>query len=353
MTSFRPCLRTGWWCRRPGWARLALFALFAFGGGCMAAPVGPPPWRITLILYRGCEDACAGFQAYLRQRGVPVEVSLRDVAQDKRKVAEFLQEIRRDKPDLVVTFGTTVTQEVLGPWNAVDRSRYLTDIPVVFMIVSDPVAAKILEAEGKPRPNVTGTLYLLPLETQFKAARSYLPFRRLGYIVNSTESNSVTTRDQLRQLAPRLGFELVERKLPLLVAGAPDAAAIPGLLDQFRAENVDLLYLSPDSFLVSRREALTDGALARQIPVFAAAEVSLKSSRALFGVVNKYEDVGRFTAAQALRVLRDKARPESIAVELPRNFSYLINLPVALQLGRYPPLKLLDVAEIVGIEADR
>ena len=139
----------------------------------------------------------------------------------------------------------------------------------------------------------------------------------------------------------------------MLAAGAPDAAAIPALLDEFRSEKIDLLYLSPDSFLVSRRDVLTDGALARQIPVFAAAEVALKSSRALFGVVNKYEDVGRFTASQVLRVLRDKTRPEDIPVELPRSFSYLINLPVALQLGRYPPLKLLDVAEIVGTEAAR
>jgi ABC-type uncharacterized transport system substrate-binding protein len=54
-------------------------------------------------------------------------------------------------------------------------------------------------------------------------------------------------------------------------------------------------------------------------------------------VVNKYEDVGRFTAAQALRILRDKTPPDRVPVELPRNFSYLINLPVALQLGRYPP----------------
>ena len=97
-------------------------------------------------------------------------------------------------------------------------------------------------------------------------------------------------------------------------------------------------------------DVLTDGALARGMPVFAAAEAPVQNGRALFGVVNKYEDVGRFTAAQALRILRDKVSPAAIPVELPRNFSYLINLPVALQLGRYPPLKLLDVAEIVGID---
>ena len=137
-------------------------------------------------------------------------------------------------------------------------------------------------------------------------------------------------------------------------AGTPDATALPALLDALKGAGVDLLYQGPDSFLNSRRDVLTDGALARGMPVFAAAEAPVQNGRALFGVVNKYEDVGRFTAAQALRILRDKVSPAAIPVELPRNFSYLINLPVALQLGRYPPLKLLDVAEIVGLDgADR
>ena len=75
----------------------------------------------------------------------------------------------------------------------------------------------------------------------------------------------------------------------------------------------------------------------------------------LFGERDEWADdtaMTFFTATQALRILRDHTPPARIPVELPRNFSYLINLPVALQLGRYPPLKLLDVAEIVGIQAE-
>ena len=317
----------------------------------IAAAAAPPPFRITMLLFRGCEDACRGFQSYLRQHEVAAEITLRDAAQDKPRIAGFVQEIKRTRPDLVVTWGTTVTQEVLGPWNAPDAARRLGGIPVVFMIVSDPVAAQVIEAAGKPRKNVTGTLYLLPVETQIKAARSYLPFKRVGYIVNPAEANSVSTRDELLRLAPAQGFELVQHSLPVSAGGAPDGSTLPQILDVLQSQKVDLIYQGPDSFLNSRREVLTDGALARQIPVFAAAEAPVKSARALFGVVNKYEDVGRFTAAQAMRVLHDKVRPEDITIALTRNFSYLINLPVALQLGRYPPLKLLDVAEIVGVES--
>lgn len=310
------------------------------------------PYRVAMLLFRGCEEACRGFQAYFRQHGIPAEFILRDAAQDKRRIPAMVEEVRRLKPDLVVTWGSTVTLEAVGPWKGADPRRHITELPVVFMIVSDPVALGVIQAPDKPRANVTGTLYLLPMETQIKAARSYLDFKRVGYIVNETENNSITARDDLRALAKTHGFTLVERSLPVSSAGAPDARAIPAILDAFRQEKVDLIYQGPDTFLNSRREQLTDGALALGIPVFAAAENPVQNARALLGVVNKYEDVGRFTAAQALRVLRDHTPPSRIPVELPRNFSYLINLPVALQLGRYPPLKLLDVAEIVGIQAE-
>lgn len=335
-------------------ALAALAVLLTAQGAAHAAPAERPPYRIAMLLYRGCEEACRGFQAYFRQHGIAAEFTLRDAAQDRRRIAGFVQELRREKPDLVVTWGTTVTEEAAGRWNAVDPRRHLTAVPVVFMIVSDPVAAGIVQRLDKPRRTLTGTLYLLPVETQIKAAHSYLAFRTLGYILNETESNSITTRDALRALAPSQGFTLVERALPVSAAGTPDATALPALLDALKGAGVDLLYQGPDSFLNSRRDVLTDGALARGMPVFAAAEAPVQNGRALFGVVNKYEDVGRFTAAQALRILRDKVSPAAIPVELPRNFSYLINLPVALQLGRYPPLKLLDVAEIVGLDgADR
>ncbi len=311
-----------------------------------------PTPRIAMLLFRGCEEACRGFQGYFRQRGIAAEFILRDAAQDKRRIPGLVDEIRRLKPDLVVTWGSSVTLATVGPWNGADPRRHITELPVIFMIVSDPVALGVIEAPDKPRRNVTGTLYLLPMETQIKAARSYLDFKRVGYILNETEPNSITARDDLRRLATAQGFTLVERSLPVSQAGAPDARAIPGILDAFRQERVDLIYQGPDTFLNSRREQLTDGALALGIPVFAAAENPVQTARALLGVVNKYEDVGRFTAAQALRILRDKTPPDRIPAELPRNFSYLINLPVALQLGRYPPLKLLDVAEIVGVQSE-
>ena len=136
-------------------------------------------------------------------------------------------------------------------------------------------------------------------------------------------------------------------------AGKPVASTLPDKVAALADAGADLLYLSPDTFLNSQRQAVTGAALARGLPVFAAAEAAVLHADALFGVVNRYDQVGRFTARQALRILRDRVKPADIPVELPRRFSYLINMRVARQLGRYPPLPLLDIAEIVEIVGER
>ena len=153
--------------------QLAAIALAAAAlGSASPASADPAPYRITMLLYRGCEEACKGFQGYFRQHGIAAEFTLRDAAQDKHRIAGFIDEVRHQKPDLVVTWGTTVTYETVGNWKSVDPKRHLTELPVIFMIVSDPVALGVIESPAKPRKNVTGTLYLLPMETQIKAARS-------------------------------------------------------------------------------------------------------------------------------------------------------------------------------------
>ena len=83
-----------------------------------------------------------------------------------------------------------------------------------------------------------------------------------------------------------------------------------------------------------QRRLVTGEALARQMPVFAAAEAPVTQADALLGVLNRYDQIGRFTARLALRILLEGAPPGELPIELPRQFSYLINLRVAHRLGR-------------------
>lgn len=324
---------------------LLLLAGWAFAGRAGAAQ---PSWHVLMLLYRGCEESCRGFQDYFRRQKVPVVFTVRDAAQDKRRIAGFVAEAKRLRPDLVVAWGTSVALETVGAWDAVDPARHLTDVPVVFMAVTDPLQSRLVPSLAGSGRNLAGTLYLLPAVEQLRAARAYLDFERLGFLLNPAEANSRVSLDELRVAASRMGVGVRVETLALDAGGRPDAGELPARIDALAAAGVDLLYFSPDSFMNSQRQVITARALARGLPVFAAAEAPVTLADALLGVVVRYEHVGQFTARLALRILQEGARPGDLPIELPRQFSYLINLRVAHRLGRYPPLPLLDVAEIVG-----
>jgi putative ABC transport system substrate-binding protein len=249
------------------------------------------------------------------------------------------------KVDLVFTWGTTVTEEMLGRIDESDPAARLTDIPAVFAIVSQPLGGVVPSLNSSGR-NITGTLYLVPVETQVNLIRSYRPFTRLGIIYNPLERNSQVVVRDLTALGRAQGFTLVAVPVEV-VEGRPQSASIAAKVAAIRKEGVDFLYIPPDTFLNVNRDILTGAALEAGVATFAAAENPVVASKAMFGGVYRYYTVGQLTAAKAEQILVQKVKPADIPIDAPRRLSILINMPVVRQLGLYPPMTLLELAEIL------
>ncbi len=338
-------------------AVLFLSALWMIVATLSPLAVADPPlktYHILMLLWRGEEDAVQGFRNYFATQHIPVEFIIRDAAGDLDKLPGFIKEAKALRPDLVVTWGTSVTLAAFGPYDADNPAQYLpaANIPGVFMIVSQPVESKIVPSPASSGRNITGTAYLVPEETQIRAARSYFDFDKIGVVYNAQESNARISVETLRALAPTLGYTLIERALPLDHKGNPQADRIEPLVAEIATAGAQLLYQPPDSFLNINRDRLTQAALARGVPTLAAGENPVRTSYALMGVVNRYYLVGQLTAYKAKQILVDGLEPKDIPIEAPRRFSFMINLPVALQLGKYPPMNLLKFAEIIENKAD-
>lgn len=312
-----------------------------------AAP--PAQYKITMLVFRGCEAACQGFVDYIKARKIPAAIEILDAATDRQRMQAHIARVRRNKPDLVVTWGTAISLEALGTYDGVDPSRHITDVPAIFMIVSNPVDLRLVPDHQSSGRNITGTRYLVSEEVQLKAARSYLPFERLGIIYNPQENNSLQSVANLQQQAAALGFALIERPVRL-VGGEPDPESLPERVAEVVRAGAQLLYQPPDTFLLLHRRALTGAAVAAGLPVFAAAEAPVREGQALMGVVNRYYTVGQLSAAQAERILVHKVPPHEIPIEAPRNFSFLVNMPVARALKRYPPMQVLKIADVIEQE---
>src|SRR6185369_4931328 len=123
---------------------VAFFAVTALLAADVDAQLPTRAYRIYAITFRGMTDVERGFQDYFAARRIPVQITFRDLNRDNSRMPGFLDEIRRTRPDLIYTWGTSVTLGVVGTFDQVDPQNYINDVPVVFTLVAAPVLAKIV-----------------------------------------------------------------------------------------------------------------------------------------------------------------------------------------------------------------
>lgn len=319
----------------------------AGAGAAWAAGRQARPFRIFMILFRGETAVEKGFRAYLEERGVEVEWIVRDVALDIRKVPQLVAEARALRADLVYTWGSPVTLAVAGSHKERDPARHITDIPVLFTMVAAPVGSGLVASLASSGRNLTGTCHVVPIGQQLGAMRAYHPFQTLAVLFNPAEPAAALTVRQLREEARRERFTLLEQPVGLNAQGQPQPESLPRLVARIAASKPQLLYLGPDSFIAANRKAVTDAALEHRLPVFSATEIAIRDAKGLFGLVSRYENVGRLTARKAEQILLQGMRPQEIPIETLARFSYIVNMAVAAKLDFYPPLKVVNYAEVI------
>jgi putative tryptophan/tyrosine transport system substrate-binding protein len=306
------------------------------------------PFRIYAVTFRGMTEVERGFEEHFAARKIPVQITYRDIARDPKKLPALVDEIRQMKPDLVYTWGTSVTLGIVGTHDTPTPEKYIRDIPVVFTLVAAPVMAKIAKDEGKGRDNMTGVVHIAPLSAQVQAIAQYRPFKTLGVIYTPTEENSVVMVGELQKIAKERGFELVERAFKLDDKKKPIADGAADLVRDIKEAKAQWLYLPPDSFLGTlAQDTIIPAAMALGLPTFASTE-QLMQAGALSGLVSKYHSVGQFTAFKAEEILVGKKDPSSIAVETLKRFSYQIRISAAERLKLMPPLPMFNYAEIIN-----
>jgi len=305
------------------------------------------PYRIFMITWRGWEDGSQGFSDYLERRGVPVELIVRDAERDRANVETYVAEAKELRPDLVYTWGTTTALTAFGNWDDVDPERHITDIPSVFNIVSTPVGSGLVRDFDAPRENLTGTLYLVPVETQMRTIESYGNLGRIGMIFNELESNSRLTVERVQALGLEQGFETIALPIPIGTDGTPDQTAIPVLAAELSELETDWLYIPPDSFLNVNRAVLTESVTDLGIASFAGAENFIRDASGLVGLVSRYYNVGQYAGYLAEQILTGAAEPAEIPIRNLDRFSLLVNQQTAQSLNFYPPLSMLSLAEFV------
>lgn len=139
--------------------RREFIALLAGAAGCPFATHGQQDDRLRRIgVLMGWAESDPGAQARLKvfhqalqelgwTLGGNLRIEYRWVAGDAARIPEFAKELVALQPDLIVTQSTPVTRAL---------HRETKTIPIVFVIVSDPVGEGVVASLSRPGGNVTG-----------------------------------------------------------------------------------------------------------------------------------------------------------------------------------------------------
>jgi len=304
---------------------------------------------VVMITWLGCEDVCKGLKDSLAEKKIDVNFIVDDAAQDKSKLPGFVKDVRDRKADVVVTWGTKTTLGMVGTLKDQSNPDLLSEIPVVFTVVADPIGTGIIESYDKTgRSNVTGTRNRVPESVNIKSIKRYLPsFDHLGLLFDNSEPNSVKKMEELKELSTKMNFKFDAEPLPTLADGTPDILKLPAVMSELKSAGVQFVYLGSSTFLEKNQDAFTESAVANGLPVLSPYEHLVSESQALMSVAARDYDVGKLAGEQVAKILKEGAKPGDMPVVAVEKFAYLVNMRVAKKLNLYPPVEFLQFVEKV------
>ena len=153
--------------------------------------------------------------------------------------------------------------------------------------------------------------------------------------------------DSLRSTFEELGEEFESEHDGVDVQFNFDGSS--NLVAQIQRAGAQWLYLLPDTFLGTVYGRVTPAALQLKLPSFGAAELAVRSGGALLGLVSRYWSVGQLAGAKAAQILVEGKAPAQVPVETLKRFSLLVNMRVAHSLHLYPPIDMLNYAEVIAV----
>lgn len=298
------------------------------GGG--AASDGPYRIGITQIVSHPSLDAAReGFKEALEEAGLDVEFDEQNAQDDQATATSIATKFNTGNYDLVLAIATPTAQA---------SAQVITDTPILFTAVTDPVAAELVDSNEAPGANVTGTTDMNPVAEQIQLIKKLKPeAQSVGVIYSSGEVNSAVQVELAKEAAAEEGLEVVEKTITTTGEVAQAVATL----------ETDAIYVPTDNKVVSGLAAVVQVAEQKQIPLVVGEGDSV-SQGGIMTVGIDYHLLGAQTGEMAVRILQDGADPATMPVESQTEFITSVNPEAAQRMGVTIPEELMTGATVVN-----
>lgn len=249
-----------------------------------------------------------------------------------QRLNELAAELVRLKPDVIFTINT--------PAAAAAKSATRT-IPIVFVRVSDPIGAGLVPSLARPGGNVTGLASFVAEmgPKRLELLKQAIPrLSRVAVLWNAPSKGAQLVFKELKAAGPRLGVLIQD-------AGVRGPNEMAGVFDAAAEARASALVVIDDLVIDSYRTEILTLAAKHRLGV-ASIYREYTNAGGLMAYGPSLSDTYRRAATYVDRILRG-ANPESLPVQQPAKFDFVINLRTAKTLGLTIPSSLLARADEV------
>lgn len=283
---------------------------------------------LAVVLSRNIQpyqNAFQGFIEVLNNKGYKFGVTTNyDLKGDVNQASAIAQEIKRQKPDLILTVGTEATKAM---------STYITDIPIVFSMA---LISNLSDSE-KAQTNLTGASMSVSLAAQLKELNAILPQARKIGIICSSGYYSAHFSEREKAATASMGVQLIV-KFAKNETEFTDAVKVI-------LPDIDVFLFVPDETILSPRttQFILLETFRTNKPVIAPS-LRLVQDGALFALASDYTDIGRQSAELAIQILQGNKVADLPVTEARTTHLYL-SLRTAKQMGIPIPQGIISRAD--------
>lgn len=257
--------------------------------------------------------------------GEKVTLDIQNAQADQATLTAIANQFAQQGKDLVLAIATPSGQAV---------AQVITDKPILFGAVTDPVAAELVADWDAPGGNITGASDLNPVADQLELLLEIAPdVKTVGIVYSSGEINAEVQVEAAEEAAAELGLT-IEKSAVSNSAEVQQAA---------QSLDVDAFYVPTDNNVVAGIEALIQVAEQKKLPVIASDEGSVERGAVASLTVN-YEQQGRDLAAMAIDIIENNADTATMPVNLQKTFDLTVNPAAAERMGVSIPASVADAA---------
>jgi putative ABC transport system substrate-binding protein len=316
-------------------------------GGVAAWPLAAraqqpePTRRIGMLMNRAADDAegqafVAAFQQAMQQLGwsddrnvrIDVRWGANDVDRDRKYAAELVELA----PDVILASGTVA---------AAALQNVTRTLPIVFVLIADPVGAGIVESLARPGGNATGFMnFEYSLSGKWlELLKEIVPgVRRAAVLRDSGTPAGIGEFSAIQGAAQSLGVEV--RPVGIRDTGEIERAVAA----ESRSANAGLV-VTPSASASAHHDLIVTLAARYKLPAVYSDRLNVTAGGLVSYGPDRVEQF-RHAASYVDRILKGE-KPVDLPVQAPTKYELIVNLKTAKALNLAIPASVLGRADEV------